>query len=276
MSTDLERALIDFISREGPTPTTELLARLKKSTGCSRASFYRELKRLEDEGAILILESVVHLCHAHFTARRLEQSHTEDAALQQAEEMMRSVESAPLKWTTDTLSRVHALWSTVALTVLKTLDGAGYVGWSPHPWFHLTNKNLEEQALTAHFADRHSFTTIIGPSGKLGEAYIDYFKDRGGLVRRVDRIPNNLEGTHLSVIEDYIIKIQLDTDLHGYLQKLFSNDIHRTEINSAEKSTLNAMRGTHTIELEKNPSKAEKILSLLLRSSVADSDDSTL
>lgn len=218
----------------------------------------------------MLLDSMVHLHTAYFTKRKVKESALEDAAFKQGDKVLAAAERKPRIWTADTLPRVHALWSSIALTVLKSLPNSAYIGWSPHPWFHLSSARLEDQALTAHFADNHQFTTIVGPSGQLGEKYLDYFKARGGMVRRVAHIPPGLEGVHVSIIGDYLIKIRLDLPLRKYITEIFSVTADCVNPSDEQVSTLNSMKGAHVIELERSAAKAQRILALLLEGSTAD------
>ena len=256
----LDEIIVEILVRHPKSCVADLM-RTSRIQGYdySIKAFYKELKKLEEEGVVLKFGKnyALNLAWVIQFSSFAEEMFDNGVRAFSSEDIL----PAPGKshsWRFTSLDRVNPIWTQLLGILLKQSNEKIMYEWAPHTWFFLVHPHSErafQRALTKLHSKTYRVVKGMSNLEKLPKPIWDKMEGKTVFGRSIDGVGDNC---YLDVIDNFVVSVNLDKTTTNHLNQLYSENKKGVSVDFSEIHEVLSQRGCIKLKITHNYRQAQK------------------
>lgn len=236
----LEDTVIPLIAQKGRTTAQDLHQKIgKQHAEVTIQGIYRVLRKLQKEGVIVKEKKVYSLRIPWLLDIMLLVDTMEKTYLQEnyMSHLLPMEEGQQRIWYFTNNLKMSDFWSQLLLAMAKKSDKKISLNYCPHAWFHLVQKEQEEQFVKTFLQSIHKDYIIIGGKTALDQytaKALSPYEAECSYLANPDEYIEKDRSKYICIIGQFVLIISLEPQVATKIDTFYKDVWHSDEISSAD------------------------------------------
>ena len=164
-------------------------------------------------------------------------------------------------WKFSNIQKLNDYWTQLMFLLLQRSQSKVFYQWIPWVWFELLGVGRSITFQEAVKIGGYKIRTILRDHSYIESRFSEHIKISGGSYSVTSSLSpfHNLLTTFYSLLDEYLITVQIDNTLMLALKDLFETTTNASELSSGKVQQVLSLKGQYTISLEHGTKKAKQV-----------------